>query len=222
MNKRMLLLPLAAGVAATAIWLTSGRDGTPAATWRAGAGDAVRQARNYEELPAETPLRLSFVCGEPRHVYVFSHSAEDGTILLHPSPDVRTDLAQPLPAGRAVLPGRNGDRDLHWNTRAQVLATTVFLVVAAKEPLRELEALFPRLRRWTNTARTDGSMHVTLPRTGDQDLVGAPRQPLPHALLQRAADRTLAAVVVNGPLEPDAVLPGVWTGGIRIKEAPAR
>jgi hypothetical protein len=218
----MLLLPLAAGAAAAAIWLAGGRDGTPAATWRVGAGDAVRQGRNYDELPAETPLRLSFVCGEPRHVYVFSHSAEDGTILLHPSPDVRSDLTQPLPAGRAVLPGRAGDRELQWNTRAQVLATTAFLVIAAKEPLPELEGLFPRLRRWTNTARTDGSMHVTLPPTGDKDLMGGPRQPLPHPLLQRAAERTLAAVVVNGPLEPDPVLPGVWTGGIRIKEAPAR
>jgi hypothetical protein len=219
MNRRVVVILTVGALAAIGFWLTRSSR-APAATWRLGDGDTMRQARNYEEVPPETAVRLSFACDESCHVYVFSHSDEDGTLLLHPSPQVQTDIPQPLPAGRTVLPGRNRDRDLAWNTRMQVLATTTFLVVAAEQPLAELEALFPRLRRWTNTARTDGSMQVTLPASGERDLLGAPRQPWPHALLQRAADRTLAATIVNGPLEPDTVHPGVWTGGVRIKEAP--
>mgnify|MGYP000853982567 CR=1 FL=1 len=222
MNPRIVVVPIIVGIAAGAVWFAQGTKGTPAATWRVGTGDDMRHARNYDELAPESAVQLAFTCDEPRHVYVFSHSAEDGTVLLHPSPNVHTDATNPLAAGRVVLPGRNRDRDLAWNTRMQILATTTFLVVAAKEPLTDLEALFPRMRRWTNTARTDGSMHVTLPPTGEKDLIGAPRQELPHALLQRAADRCTVATIVNGPLEPDTVHPGVWTGGVKVKETGKR
>ncbi|MBL8749283.1 MAG: hypothetical protein JNK78_08985, partial [Planctomycetes bacterium] len=79
MNRRLLVVPALAIAAAAAIWLPSRQSGggIPACTWRVGAGDEFRQGRPFDELPPETPLRLAVWCDEPRHVYVFSHSAED-------------------------------------------------------------------------------------------------------------------------------------------------
>ncbi len=218
MNARALLLPLLAAGAAAAFWLLNrspDQAGVPAATWRVGDGDGLRQARNYDELAPETPVRLSFSCDAERHVYVFSHSLTDGTLLLFPSPQLEPGPTNPLPAGRTVLPGGEGGADLAWTTRAEVQATTTFLVVAAASPVAELDALLPRLRRWTNTVLPDGSLQITNPPTGDE-VAGRPREDLPAALLRRAAERTLTETVVNGPLHADA--PGVWTGGFRAKE----
>ena len=220
MNARLVVVPALAVATALVVWLLKEPGpaaGVPAATWRLGTGADVQQARNYDEIAAGTPIRLSFTCDEPRFVYVFSHSTEDGTLLLFPSPDVRSDLAQPLPAGNSVLPGKRDAKELAWNTRIEIHATTTFLVVAAKERLPELDALLPKLRRWTNTALTSGAMDVTNPPTGTE-VVGGPRSPLPDPLLQRAADRSLNETVVNGPLAPDAVRAGVWSGSVRVKE----
>lgn len=219
MNPRLVLVPVVVLAAAAAMWLLR-PPAAPAATWRIGTGADLRQGRNYDELPADSPVRLSLHLDATSHVYVFSHSLEDGTLLLFPSPDVQSDLAQPLPAGHVVLPGRRNGTELAWTTRTGILATTTFVVVVAREPLATLEALRPRLRRWTNTARTDGSMQVTNP-PGDQPPLGGPRQPLPDPLLQRAADRSHAETLVNGPLAPDGTLDGVWHGSWRVKERTA-
>jgi hypothetical protein len=223
MNARLVVVPAIAVVTALVLWLT--RDpapapGVPAATWRIGSGAEVKQVRNYDELPAGSPVRLSFTCDEPRFVYVFTHSVQDGTLLLFPSPDVRSDLSQPLPAGNSVLPGKRDGKELAWDTRAEVQPTTTFLVVAAKEKVPELEALLPKLRRWTNTALTSGAMGVTNPPNGI-DVVAGPRTELPDVLLKRAAARSASEIVVNGPLEPDMVRAGVWIGSVRVKEAGA-
>ncbi|HEB52571.1 MAG TPA: hypothetical protein ENI87_04865 [bacterium] len=223
MNSRRVVLPILAAGAAAALWWTYSPPTpgeVPAATWRIGSGDELRQARNYDELPPETKLRLSFHCGEPRYVYVFSRSDEDGTLLMFPSPDVRGGPENPLPAGHTVLPGKRDDVDQAWTTRAEIRATTTFVVVAARQPVDELELLLPHLRRWTNSALPNRSMLVTNPRTGE--VRGRAREPWPSALLARAAERTITETLVNGPLHPDDELAGVWTAGLRIKERPAK
>jgi hypothetical protein len=223
MNRRLVVLPAIAVLGAVGLWLMPRVRPVvvPAVEWRLGPADDYRAARNYEDTPGDTPLRLWFRCDEPRHVYVFSHSAEDGTLLLFPSPDVASDLAQPLPAGAHVLPGTRGETKLAWSTRVQILATTTFLVVAARQPVAELDALLPRLRRWTNRALQDGSMQVTAPPAGTEVAAG-PRTPWPSPLLQRVADATAAATLVNGPLQPDPQQPDVWFGGLRVREPAKR
>jgi hypothetical protein len=223
MNRRLVVLPAIAVLAAAGLWLMPRIRPVvvPAVEWRLGPADDHRAATNYQDVPADTPVRLWFRCDEPRHVYVFSHSAEDGTLLLFPSPDVKSDLVQPLPAGAHVLPGARGDEQLAWTTRTQILATTTFAVVASRQPVAELDALLPRLRRWTNSALQDGSMQVTAPPTGTE-LTAGPRTPWPSPLLQRAADATAAATLVNGPLQPDAQLADVWFGCLRVREPAKR
>ena len=223
MNARTVVLPLVAlGVALVAWWQSTpaGQGPTPAATWRVGPVADFAQARNYHELPAESPLRLSFSCGEPRYVYVFSNSAEDGTLLLFPSPDLDSDLANPLPPGRSVLPGARDGATLAWTTRAEIRATTCYCVVASVEPVQALEALLPRLRRWSNKVLPDGSMQVTNP-SGEVEVAGAPRSPWPAPVLARAAERAMAATEVNGPLLADERQPGVWSAAFRVRETRA-
>jgi hypothetical protein len=220
MNVRVLVVPVLAAVAAAGIWLLKsppGQHGVPAATWRIGTGTEIRQGHNYDELPIESPIRLSYSCDEPRHVYVFGYSAVDGTVLMFPSPPLRTELGNPLPPGGALLPGASDGEEIAWTTRSGILATTVFLVVAATEPIADLEALLPKLRRWTNTVLPDGSIQVTNPDAG-VELAGKAREPLPLPLLQRAADLSLNETMINGPLRPDPVLDGVWIGSWRVKE----
>ncbi len=218
MNVRLVVVPAIAILAAGVIWLSRGPS-VPAATWRTGADG--RQPRNYEELPAGTPVTLSFWCDEARFVYVFTHNREDGTLLLFPSPDVRSDLAQPVPPGHHVLPGARDGKELAWHTRHEISATTTWMVVASKQAVPELDALLPKLRRWTNTALTSGAMDVTNPPAGVEVAAG-PGKPLPDPLLLRAADAADTATVVNGPLEPDAVREGVWVGSWRTKEDRAK
>ena len=215
MNARLVVVPAIAVITGLVLWWTRA-PGVPAATWR--TGDGSQTGRNYGELPPETPVLLSFTCTEPRFVYVFSHSETDGLLLLFPSPAVRSDLGQPLAAGSFLLPGKRDDKQLAWNTRRQVLPTTTFLVVAARESVTELDALLPKLRRWTNTALTSGAMDVTNPPVGTEVAAGA-HQPLPDPLLQRAADRSLTETVVNGPMAADPQRPGTWIGSWRVKEA---
>jgi hypothetical protein len=120
-----------------------------------------------------------------------------------------------------VLPGKHDGKELAWTTRSEILATTTYVIVAAAEPVPELEALLPRLRRWTSSVLTSAAMLVTLPGNLEpSDLAGAPRQGWPVPLLQTAADRFVTATVVNGPLEPVAERPGVWASAWRVKETP--
>ena len=79
----MFVLPLIALAVGAYFWQMSPATGVvPACTWRVGRGTDIVQGANYDELPAESPIRLSVVCPKPRHVYVFSHSQEDGTVRL--------------------------------------------------------------------------------------------------------------------------------------------
>jgi hypothetical protein len=223
MNVRVVLVPLLAVGAALLLWQQAdepaGHGGVPAATWRIGTGTDVRQGKNYDTVPAESPIRLAWSCDEPRWVYVVSHSDVDGTLLLFPAPELRGSPANPLPAGKVVLPGSRDGKEIAWTSRRDVLPTTTYVVVACRERHEELESLLPRLRRWTNSALPDGSMQVTNPTAPfEGELAGRPRTPLPHPLLQRAADRSLTETVVNGPLASDTIAPDTWIGSWRITE----
>ncbi len=222
MNARIVLVPAIVALAALGMWMAQAAPvGVPAATWRLGVGTDTKPGINYNELPAESLFRLSFTCDEPRFVYVFSHSIEDGTLLLFPSPNVKSDLVQPVPAGHAALPGRRDDKELAWTTRTQISATTTLLVIAAREKVADIEALLPQLRRWTNTALMDGTMQVTNPASGTEVTTGQ-RTPLPLPLLQRAADVSLTEPLINGPLRLDQGADGVWIGSWRVKEQAKR
>jgi hypothetical protein len=215
MNRRLWILPALALLIGVMWWQSDPE--RPAATWRIGTGTDIRQGRNFDELPPESPIRLSLHLPAPTHVYVFSHSREDGTVVLWPTAALRSDLSRPLPAGQSVLPGSHDGKELAWTTRTGIRAGTTFAVVAAEEPVPELEQLLPKLRHWTNTVFPDAAMLVTKPADGD--IAGAPLSPdFPTPLLQRAARQRATEVLPNGPLQADPELPGVFTGSWRILE----
>ncbi len=216
MNRRIWLVPGLVLLIAGAIWWR--REPTPpAATWRIGTGTEFRQGRNFDELAPESPIRLSLHVQQPTHVYVFSHSREDGTLLLWPTAAVHSDVPEPLPAGQSVLPGRQGDKELAWTTRSGIRAATTFVVVAAESPVPELERLLPLLRHWSNTVFPDGTMLVTKPL--GVDVEGLPlSDTFPSPLLQRASPGDVTDLLPNGPLHADRELPGVFTGSWRIVE----
>lgn len=215
---RMFVLPLIALAVGILFWQTAEPAGAaPACTWRVGRGVDFVQGANYDTLPAESPLRLSVVCPGPRYVYVFSHSQEDGTLLLFPSTGLKTDLTNPLPEGRSVLPGQNGGDAIYWTSRARIAAITTFIAVASEEPIAELDALLPRLRSWTNSVFPDGSMAVTQPAES-ADFLGKPRAPIPNGLLQKVAELSLEATLTNGPMTAIPGRTGIWGASWRIKE----
>jgi hypothetical protein len=224
MNTRLVLIPVAAAAIAFAVWKfapASPADGpkpTPASTWRIGLGADFKPGRNYHELAAESPIRLSFTCSEPRYVYVFSHSLEDGTVLMFPSPDLKGGLANPLPAGNTVLPGVSGDNELAWTTRSGILAVTTMVAIASRERIPELELLIGKVRYWSNTVLTTGDMVVTKAKEG-MEVLGPPRSTqFPSPLLQRAAELAITDDLPNGPMHADTVLPGVWATSWKVIE----
>lgn len=226
MNARLLVLPLLAAGVALAAWQFGGfgrnpAANGPAATWRVGGELDFVQARNWDELPAESKLRLSWQAPAPMHVYVFGRSNTDGTLLLWPAAELKSDLPTPLAAGASVLPGKRGDTELAWTTRSQVLPSTTYVVVAASAPIPELQALLPKLRRWSTSVLPNGSMQVTKPGiTGDDPIVGKPGEGWPSPLLQQAADLFTAETVVNGPLRALPGHSGVFVSSWSAKEKP--
>lgn len=214
MNRRMLLLPVAAAAIGFALWRGNPAN-APACTWRTGTGTEVAQGTNFAKLAPEAPIRLSLHTDEPLHVYVWSHSAEDGTLLLFPAPKLQTDSKNPLPAGQSVLPGRFDGKDLAWTTRSGILATTTYVAFASKEPLPELDALAGKVRQWSNSVFADRSMQVTKPTEG-QDVLGKPLEGWAAPLLQRAADQLREQTDPNGPMQPLRDQPDVWISSWKV------
>ncbi len=218
------LLPVAVVLTVAAyFWQQRAAATAPACTWRIGTGTEIKQAKNYDELPADSPFRLAFTAVEPTYVYVFSHSIVDGTLLLWPSPDLRSDLGQPLPMGMATLPGRTEDdksqaKELAWTTRSQVVGTSTVVVIAATQPVAELEAILPKLRRWSNSVMPDKSMLVTKPALGETPLAPPLSNELPSELLRRAAQATISLVHPNGPMPLVPGLDDVWCSSWRFVE----
>ncbi len=219
MNARLFVLPLLAIGVAVAAWSMSKSSSVPAATWRVGGETEFEQAKNWGEYDAESPLRVSWHDSAPRHVYVLSHSLTDGTLLMWPSAELRSDLPAPLPAGDHVLPGHRDGRSLAWTTRSQVLPATTYVLLAAEAPIPELDALLPKLRRWTTSVLADGSIQVTKP-PADAPLAGAPGEGWPVPLLQQVVDAFRGETMVNGPLRPVAGRQGLWASVWSAKEKP--
>lgn len=224
MNARLVLIPVAAAAIAFAVWKfapttpAAGPTPTPASTWRIGLGAEITQGRNYHDLAAESPIRLSFTCSESRYVYVFSHSHEDGTVLMFPSADLKGGLTNPLPAGNSVLPGVSGDKELAWTTRSGILAVTTMVAIASRERIPELEELIGKVRYWSNSVLTTGDMVVTKAKEG-MEVLGPPHsKQFPSPLLQRAAELAITDDMPNGPMHADTVLPGVWTTSWKVVE----
>lgn len=213
MNRRFLLPVVITAIVAAIIWISTKATarGVPACTWRIGKDTDVRQGRMFDEVAPESPLSLSCWCDEARYFYVFSHSNEDGTLLLWPSPLLQSDQVQPLDAGSHVLPGRLGGNDQFWTSRTGIRAVTTYVAVAARERVDELEALMPKVRQWSNSVFPDHPLLVTQPKVG-MDVAGpAGSTNFPAGVLARAASRDLGAALANGPMQPDSALPGVWT-----------
>lgn len=221
MNVRAVAVPVIAIGIALVIWqfrAPPGLSSVPSATWRVRVGGEYRQARNYDELAEETPVRLSFSCSEARHVYVFGRSTVDGILLLYPSPELKSDLSNPLPSGQTTLPGKLADQDVTWTTRADVIGLTTYVAVASDKPIPELEELASHLRRWTNSVLPNKSLQITNPPTGTE-VRGKPGTDWPNGILKRADERTMTEALVNGPMVADEHVAGIWSSCIRVKEA---
>lgn len=219
MNRRLWLLPAMALLFGGVVWWRreAAPAAVPAATWRVGTGTDFHQGTVFEALAAESPVRVSLHLPEPMHVYVFSHSREDGTLLLWPTPGLQSDLPQPLAAGQSVLPGHHGDKELAWTTRGGIRAGTTYVLIAATEKVPELEQLMPKLRFWSNSVFPDAAMLVTKP--ADVAIAGPPlSSEFPTPLLQRAARLGVDQVLPNGPLQAIAELPGVFAGCWQVVE----
>ncbi|MCA8974423.1 MAG: DUF4384 domain-containing protein [Planctomycetes bacterium] len=218
MRTRVFLLPALALVAGLYFWQSTASDQTvPAATWRTGGGAEIKQGHNYDDLAPDSPIRLSLKCGAPSYLYVFSHSQEDGTLLLFPSPEIETDCGNPLPPGRTVLPGRREGQEIAWTSRSGIVGLTTFIAIASADPIPELEELAPRLRLWSNRVFPDHSMVVTKPREGEE-VAGGPRQPMPAELLRAAVESTRTQDNPNGPMQKAPGRPGIYVSTWRIRE----
>lgn len=218
MHPRLVVLPFVVVAAAFAIWKWSNiPEAVPACTWRTGTGTEVHQGTNFDKLAPDSPLRLSVHCQTPAHLYVWSHSAEDGTVLMFPSTEVQSDLTNPLPAGQSVLPGKFDGKELAWTSRSGILATTTYVAFASNEKIPELEELLPKVRVWTNRVLGDRSMQVRNP-TAEGEPVGKPRTEWPIPLLQLAAAHLREQTDPNGPMLPLPGHPGVWVASWKILE----
>ena len=218
MHPRLVVLPFVVVAAAFAIWKWSNiPEAVPACTWRTGTGTEVHQGINFDKLAPDSPLRLSVHCQTPAHLYVWSHSAEDGTVLMFPSTEVQSDLTNPLPAGQSVLPGKFDGKELAWTSRSGILATTTYVAFASNEKIPELEELLPKVRVWTNRVLGDRSMQVRNPSGGGEPL-GKPRTEWPIPLLQLAAAQLREQTEPNGPMQPLNGHPGVFVSSWKILE----
>jgi hypothetical protein len=211
-NRRFVRLLLGLVLVLGAILLANRFQQQPQVAWQIGAASASRPASAYQEVGLDEPLRLAVEFREPLYVYVVSHDREDGTLSWWPSPMLQTDAAQPLPSGTHRLPGMRNGAEQSWPARP-TLAVTDWIVVAARAPLPELDALLPRLRQASNTTFTDGSVVLSNPKDGLAPL-GKKGDGVPHALLQEAIDLP-KEVTPNGGMHPSRT-PGVWLATLQV------
>ncbi len=150
-RRRLVLLALAAGFVVTvllAVVLRQWAAQRPADIAPAGGlqveATLFREASGRAELvvpggsvaPGDR-LFLEVESGEPVHVYVLNEDERGGRFLLFPLAGL--DRANPLPAGvRHRLPGRRSGVPQAWEV-SSAGGREAFLVVAAREPLPEIE-----------------------------------------------------------------------------------
>lgn len=212
---RAFVLLLAAGLAVYFVWPRQAGQDSPWYRWVIGDGG---DKRNYQEVAADTEVRLELALRSPAYVYVASHNGTDGTIALFPSPWLDTDLGNPLPPGTHVLPGRFEGTGLAWPVRA-TLGATDYLAVVSDEPVAELEDLFESARQISNTTFPDHRMVVTAPRGRSMDDVPR-RASIPGKLLPAAG--AIAVESLAGALRPwgedESIL--LTSMKVIVKEAP--
>jgi len=206
MNRRKLIWSAGAIAATACLWLSMSRlrPTVPTVEWR--IGDDLRAAIPYQEIATEEPLRLTVASREPLFVYVASRDQEDGTLTWFPSPMLKTDVQEPLPAGRTTLPGGRDGKERAWPARPG-LAVTTWVAIASRKELPDLAAVLASLRQISNSTFTDGSMVISNPRGGTAPR-GRPGEPPPHPLLAEALAQP-PQPDPNGPMQP-AATGGIW------------
>jgi hypothetical protein len=206
MNRRQVILSASAAAATACLWLSMSHTepAMPTVKWR--IGDDLRTAIPYQEVAAEEPLRLTVASRAPLFVYVASRDQEDGTLTWFPSPMLKSDVPEPLPAGRTTLPGCRDGAERAWPARPG-LAVTTWVAIASRTELPDLAAVLASLRQISNSTFTDGSMVISNPRDGTAPR-GRPGQPPPHPLLAEAFAQ-LPQPDPNGPMQP-AGTSGIW------------
>ena len=129
-------IPLLLGEVALLIglltWFFMQGDPAPVASWLLGKDQASSEI--YEEVDAETPLQLVLELPFEAYLYVVSHDLIYGCSALFPSEYLRTDVpANPLPAGKHLLPGSGGDSELSWQTGDATSPYSCMLIVSEAE-----------------------------------------------------------------------------------------
>ncbi len=125
----------------------------PQALWQVGADRASSEI--YQQVEAETPIRLALDLPFPGHVYLVSHDLIYGCSALFPSEYLRSDLtANPLTAGRHVLPGlstADSNLELSWQSGDASSPYSIMLVVS-EHAIPELDAALRKPRQMGNAA----------------------------------------------------------------------
>lgn len=131
-------------------WLVDGRASSPVVKWE--IGDGATNVEPYAAVDAETPIRLDLELPSPAHVYLVSHDLIHGCSALFPSEYLHSDVpANPLPAGRHLLPGQGADLELSWQSGDATSPYSCMLIVSSEEIPGMPEAL-ARFRQIGNAA----------------------------------------------------------------------
>jgi len=100
-------------------------------------GAGVEPLANGGSIRPGQRLFLDLETREPLHAYVLDEDAEGRVFVLFPVAGL--DLANPIPAGEARLPGARGGAPIDWQVTSAGGRETI-LIVAARSPLATLEA----------------------------------------------------------------------------------
>lgn len=210
--RRPLLVAEAAALAVLGWIAFSGAAPGARIAWRnADSGAALAP---LAEVAADLPLRLDLDLTAPRYVYVASHDLVRGTIAWFPSTFLKSaTAANPLPAGRASLPGRHLEHDLRWPAGDAVGPVTV-VTLLSERPLPELEAALTDCRQLGNAAFPSRAMlGVYAPRRGMESTPPVAR--FAHPLLEVAA--ALPEAAHDGPAVDVPGHPGVQARVLRLR-----
>jgi hypothetical protein len=184
------------------------------AHWQVGADRASSEI--YQEVDAETPIRLVLDLPFSAHVYLVSHDLSYGCSALFPSEYLRSDLTgNPLPAGEHILPGSgvaDPELELFWQSGDATSPYTCLLIVSDKA-IPELEAAVKRLRQMGNAAFPKKELLGGYAPTAGMEQVPN-RNDLLHPAIKAAYG--LIDVSNDGPLLPWDGHPGVYLKALRL------
>jgi hypothetical protein len=177
----------------------------PALRWR--VGEDRKQVDGFSEVKAGTQLLLEVSLPETAHVYVLSWSRIQGTIALFPSERLNTNLVNPLPPGKHVIPGVFDGEPMTWPSH-NVIGPVSYVVLASEHPLGEVEAVLPRLRQLGHMGKLAGvhdkEMYLFAP-SGGMKATPPPESPAVPDLKAAIDDVQVSS---DGPLRK--LRAGVW------------